>query len=85
MAKTKKTDEAKELNRAGYSAKLVCIFLLFVVIYGRMILSTLGEDSGFSRKKSASIANVTITGEVDGQFFDKEILPDLKEVMQRIF
>jgi len=62
-------------------AKLACVFIFFIIVYGRMIWSTLSDDSGFSRKKSATITNTTISGTMDGKFFDDEVLPPLKEVM----
>lgn len=46
----KKSEDKKDLDKAGYMGKLVCVFCFFVIVYGRMIYSTLSDDSGFSRK-----------------------------------
>ena len=54
--------DKKELNSANKYAKILCVCLLFVLVYGRMIYSTFSESSGFNRKNSVLITNTTITG-----------------------
>ena len=72
-------------SQAGRSAKIFCMILLFVVIYGRMIFSTLSVDSGFTQKISANMTDVSIYGEVDGKYFNDHILPDAKKLVREIF
>ena len=50
-----------------------------------MIYSTFSDSSGFAHKKSMLITNLTITGEIDGKFFESQVLPEVKEITQRLF
>ena len=74
--------ESKETaNKASRSGKVFCLILVFLLIYGRMLLSTFSADSGFSRKTSANITDTTIVGEIDGRYFEKSILKEAKEIL----
>ena len=87
MAKTQeeRSEEDKRADQASRSAKVFCLVLLFAVIYGKMLLSTVGANSGFNQLKSANITNVTIYGDLDIGYFEKNIAQEAREITQRIF
>ena len=81
--KDEEIDDRK--SQAGRSAKIFCMILLFVLIYGRMIFSSFNEDSGFSQKTSANMTDITIYGQIDGKYFNDHVLKEAKEMVRQIF
>ena len=72
-------------REASRSAKIFCLILVFILIYGRMIFSTFSVDSGFSQKTSANITDTIIYGQINGTYFDKQILLEAKDLVRFIF
>ena len=81
VAAPKKGKEDNDLNQeAGKSARIFCLMVIFALIYGKMLMSTIGSHSGFTQLKSSNITNVTIFGDIDGEFFEKEIIAEAREL-----
>ena len=74
-------ENKEKANKASRSGKVFCLIIVFLLIYGRMLLSTFSADSGFTRKKSANITDTTIVGEIDGRYFEEKILNEAKEIL----
>ena len=81
----RKADLAERKSRASRSAKIFCLILVFIVIYGRMIFTTFSVDSGFTQKTSANVTDTTLYGRIDGKYFNKKILKEVKEVVRLVF
>ena len=75
-------EENKETaKKASRSGKVFCLVIVFLLIYGRMLLSTFSAGSGFERKTSANITDTIIVDEIDGRYFEESILKEAKEIL----
>ena len=82
MVKEEKSTNEMLDDRKG---KIFCLVMLFMLIYGRMIYTTVQPDSGFAQKTSVNITESYILGDITGRSFNQTILDDSHAVLKSVF